>query len=309
MRRIDLSGLAIIVGCALVSSSAAAETPQQQADKLFAEGRDLLVVQKDARAACDKFEAAIALDPTAPGVMLNLGLCYEMQGKFATSLHWFRKAQSAAAEAKPRPLTEYEDAAKTHTQDLSGKVVLAKINVEGAPTDVRLSVDGRPVRREEYARLEVDSDSVIEARATGKQPFRETVQVEGRDAKTIHVVMKDEVIPPLRDPGKGRRRLAYIVGAGGVVLWGITLTYGLVVRNRYETIDDGHYEGPDGYDNAKHALRLYGTSLFIAGTAAVGTAIVLYLTAAKPYRERMEQAIITPVVTPDQVGFGYTRAF
>src|SRR5687768_534405 len=199
--------LAILVVCALAAPVAAQNNPSQaEADKFFAEGRDLLVNKKDAKGACEKFEKAIALDPTAPGVMLNLGLCYEMQEKFATSLYWFRKAQFAAAEAKP-PLPEYEEAAKQHTQELAGKVVVAKIDVSQAP-EARVSIDGRPVRPEDYLRLEVDKDSTVEARAPGKEPFRAQVEiVDGRTAKDIVVVMKDEVIPELRDPGKGRRRL------------------------------------------------------------------------------------------------------
>ena len=302
-----MRGISVLVVCVMAGAAAAQSPNQQKADQFFAEGRELLVNKQDAKGACEKFERAIQLDPTAPGVMLNLGLCYEMQGKLATSLYWFRKAQIAAAEAKPKPLPEYEDAAKQRTQDLAGKVAIAKL--QNVPPGARVSIDGRPVRPEDYLRLEVDSDSVIEARATGKQVFRQQVQVDGQTAKDIVIVMKDEVIPPMRDPGKGRRRLAYVVGAGGVVLWGITLAYGLVVRDRYETIDDGHYEGPTGYDDAKRDLRVVGTGLFIAGTAAVGAAIVLYVMAPKPYRERMEQATITPIVTPDQVGFGYTRAF
>src|SRR5688572_2153265 len=156
--------LAILVVCALAAPVAAQNNPSQaEADKFFAEGRDLLVNKKDAKGACEKFEKAIALDPTAPGVMLNLGLCYEMQEKFATSLYWFRKAQFAAAEAKP-PLPEYEEAAKQHTQQLVDKVAVAKIDVSQAPPDVRVSIDGRPVRPADYLRLEVDRDSTIEAR-------------------------------------------------------------------------------------------------------------------------------------------------
>src|SRR3954471_24423933 len=98
---------AVMVVCA-VAGLASADTPQQQADKLFAEGRELLTVKNDAKGACEKFEAAIQLDPTATGTMLNLGLCYETLGKYAKSLYWFRKAQAAAAEAR---LAEYKDAA------------------------------------------------------------------------------------------------------------------------------------------------------------------------------------------------------
>lgn len=305
-----MRALAVTMICVLAKAAIAQPTPdQQKADQFFAEGRDLLVNQKDAKAACEKFEKAIQLDPTAPGVMLNLGLCYEMQGKYATSLYWFRKAQFAAAEAKPTPLTDHENEAKKHTADLATKVAIAKL--DNVPPDARISIDGRPVRPEDYLRLEVDRDSVIEARAPGKRVFRQTVEVDGATAKDIVIVMEDLGTAPLRDPGKGRRRLAYILGATGVVIWGVTLAYGLSVRSKYEH-QESPYDGPDddaNYDDAKHDLRWYGTGLFVVGTAAVGAAITLYLTAPKPYRERLEQARITPIVTPDQVGLGYARSF
>jgi len=170
-----MRALAIVVAGVLVAGTAIAQTPPEnlrKADVLFAEGRQLLTNangnRDDVRAACQKFEQAIALDPTAPGVMLNLGLCYETLEKYATSLYWFRKAQVAAAEAKPRPLPEYENAAKQHTQDLAAKVVTAKIE---APPDATVFVDGRRVLPTDYARVEVDKDSLIEARAPGKQVF------------------------------------------------------------------------------------------------------------------------------------------
>ena len=300
--------LAILFVCVGASVAAAQPANQAEAERHFAEGRRLLVNENDAPGACMAFEKAIDLDPTAPGVMLNLGLCNELQGKFATSLYWFRKAQFAAAEAKP-PLPEYEEEAKKHTQDLTDKVLLAQL--KDVPENARVSIDGRPVRRDEYSRLEVDPDSVVEVRVPGKQVFRQKVEVEGeRTAKAITLVLQDEVVPAERDPGKGRRRLAVIVGVGGVVLYGITLTYGLVVRSRYNTVGDGHYEDPEtGFDDAERDLRWKGTGLFVAGTAAIGAAVVLWLTAPKPYRERIEQARVLPIVTPDGVGVGYTGSF
>jgi hypothetical protein len=285
----------LVVLC-LLAGSAAADN-RSDADKAFNEGRDLLVNKKDAKGACDKFEQAITLDPTAPGVMLNLGLCNEMQERFSTALYWFRRAQAAAAEAKP-PLVDYQKAAEEHTQALADKIAVGRVLDTDKYPGITITVDGRPVRPDEYNHLELDTQSVIEAHAPGKLTFTQKVEVDGRTAKDITIVMKDEPIPPMRDPGKGRRRLAYIVGAGGVVLWGVTLWYGLAVR---DTADED-------YDKAKRELRYYDTGLFIAGTAAVGAAVVLYLTAPKPYRERRE-AVITPIVTPDQVGVGYSRAF
>lgn len=297
---------ALLVLC-LVAGVAAAQAPnpnQAEADKYFAQGRDWLVNKQDAVKACEAFEKAIALDPTAPGVMLNLGLCYEMQRKFATSLYWFRKAQFAAAEAKP-PLRDHEEEAKKHTADLSGKVIVAKVDITQAPPGVRISIDGRPVRPEDYLRLEVDSDSRIEARAPGKEPLQVPVVLapDGKSAEDIAIIMKDEVVPPMRDPGKGRRVIAYIMGGSGIVLLGVTTWYGLSVRNKADA------DPPElSYDDAKHKLRYYGTGMFLGGVALIGGAIALYITAPKPYRERRQQAF-TPIVTPDQVGVGYARSF
>jgi tetratricopeptide (TPR) repeat protein len=302
-----------VLALCLTAGIAAAQAPnpnQAEADKYFEQGRDLLVNKKDAAAACEAFEKAIALDPTAPGVMLNLGLCYEMQTKYATSLYWFRKAQFAAAENRnpdgtPAPLRDHEDEAKKHTADLAGKVLVAKVDISQAPPNVRVSIDGRPVRPEDYLRLEVDRDSKIEARAPNKEPLQLPVKLTAGDTavENIVIVMKDEIIPPMRDPGKGRRVISYIMGGGGLVLVGVSVAYGFYIKGRADAKDD-----PLDYDTAKDRLRYYGTGMFVGGVALIGGAVALYLTAPKPYRERREAAFV-PVVTPDHVGFGYARSF
>lgn len=297
---------ALAIVC-LLAGAAGAQTPnpnQAEADKYFAEGRDQLTNKNDPAAACSSFEKAIELDPLAPGVMLNLGLCNELQTKRAPALYWFRKAAVAALEAK---LPDYATEAQTHMDKLLKEVAI--VQVKNVPDNARVTVGGRPVRREEYLRLEVDPGEVIEVRAPGKAPFRQAVEVTGTTAKEISVVMTDEVEAPMRDPGKGRRRLSYILGATGVVVWGVTLAYGLTVRSRYEDQMDSYYQGNDGFKDAERDLRWKGTGMFILGTGLVGTAVYLYFTAPKPYRERSDQARVMPIVTPDQVGFGYSRAF
>src|SRR6185503_13968636 len=97
--------IAVVVSTALGTAAAQSPDDLERAHALFLEGRKLLT-SHDTQAACDKFEASIALDPAAPGVMLNLGLCYELLEKYATSLYWFRRAQVAAAEGN---LAAYED--------------------------------------------------------------------------------------------------------------------------------------------------------------------------------------------------------
>jgi len=299
-----LRAVAIVCVMAGVAAAQAPNPNQAEADKYFAEGRDQLTNKNDPAAACASFEKAIELDPLAPGVMLNLGLCNELQTKRAPALYWFRKAAIAALEAK---LPDYATEAQNHMDKLVKEV--ATTQLKNVPENARVSVNGRPVRREEYLRLEVDPGEVVEVRAPGKAPFRQAVEVTGTTAKEILVVMTDEVEAPMRDPGKRRRQLSYILGATGVVVLGVTLTYGLVVRSRYKDQNDDYYRGDSGYEDAKSDLRWKGTGLFVLGTAAVGTAIYLFVTTPKAYRERVDQARVTPILTPDHVGFGYSRAF
>src|SRR6478736_4072635 len=101
-------------GSASAQPIAAPGSQQEKADALFEEGRKLLG-ENDATGACEKFNQAIQLDPTAAGTMLNLGLCNQNLGKFKTALYWFRKAQARATETN---LPDHEKAARLHTTEL-----------------------------------------------------------------------------------------------------------------------------------------------------------------------------------------------
>jgi tetratricopeptide (TPR) repeat protein len=297
-------GTSIFLLAWLAGSALAQPSPEEhkKVNVLFAEGRDLLMVKKDYKAACEKFEAAIAIDPTAPGVMLNLGLCYEYLTKYATSLYWFRRAQAAAAEgsAKDAQLKDYEDAARTHTIDLAGKVTTAKIDISTAPPDVAITIDGRPVLASEYQRVEVDTDSVIEARAKGKQRFRYPIEVKGQDAGTIQVVMVDAPEGALVDPGKGRRRMAFIIGIGGAVVAAAGGGYAVYVKRQFDDMEID-------YDKAQFRMRWIGTGAIVVGVGALAVGGFLYWTSPSPYRE--EQTSFAPVIGPDQLGFVYGGSF
>lgn len=310
MRGLGLLGLVGLWLCVSLATAAAQTPAQQQADALFAEGRELLTTE-DYQAACDKFEQAIAIDPTAPGVMLNLGLCYEKLEKYATSLYWFRKAQAAASEAQ---LKDYEDAAKDHTVTLATKVATAKIDVSAAPPDVAVTIDGRPVLPTEYRRIEVDAGSKVEARARGKQPFEQVIEVNGRDAGTIQIVMADVAVPKLIDPGKSRRRLGWGLVAGGVGLGLISGGYGLyVTKVQYDegrgSLCDGTANATECFDRAEFRLQVIDTAIFAAGVAVAAAGVYLIVSAPKAYRESIDQSAIAPVVGPDQLGFVWSGAF
>ncbi len=290
--------LAILLVCAGASVAGAQPTDAEQANKAFLEGRDLLTSNRTEE-ACQKFEESIGLDPTAPGVMLNLGLCYERLERYATSLFWFRKAQVAAAEAH---LPAYEDEAKRHTLALATKVSLVRID---APAGVEVRIDGKLIAPIEYARLEVDRGShELEARVDGKPPYERSFDVTARDGGTLTIPpFVDEPTPPPAviepvEPGtppapRGRLVLAASLGGAGL---GLCIASPLWARHTKRVYDDAVAAGemPDG--SSARLKQHVATGMFVAGAAAVGVAAYLYIT--RP----ASSTAVAPVIDGQQVG-------
>lgn len=315
----------LILSCALVGSAFADDKTgkQKQADELFEEGRKLLNAgDQNAEAACAKFDAAIKLEPEAPGTMLNLGLCNEKLSKYKTALYWFRKAQARAAETN---LPDYETAAKQHTVDLAGRVATIKIAFTATvPEGTKVKVDNQEIAAADYLSAEVDPGAhTLVAGAPGHKNFTKEFSVTGRggDTITIDLVQGDNSV--VVDPGAGRRKAAIITAsAGGALLVG-SLVVSLVAKSRYGRCanngtlkpaadrDSGCPSGDTAATNYANKYQkmaqVWGTSLFVAGAVAVGVASVLYFTA--PEKERLDRTVFVPAVGPDQVGFALTGGF
>lgn len=291
-----MSKLCGVLAICLLASPALAES---EADRLFNEGRALLA-KNDPKGACEKFEAAIKVDPSATGTMLNLGLCYENLKQYATSIFWFRKAQAAAAEGK---LAEYEEAAKKYTVELAPKVPTLKIELEGPP-ETEIRVDGKIISATDYGQVEVDPGP---HEVTGEAPGKVTVsQSIDAQAGTKGIVVRIAVVHDLvtTKPSNSRKRLGLIVGGGGIVLWGATLAHGLYFRG---VAQDAKAAG-DGekLDDANGQITYVTTSLFVAGTAAVAVGAYLYFTA--PTAESQATAI-APYITGDAAGLAVGGSF
>ena len=214
-------GVALVAFCVVgMLGTAAADNPdgKQQADKLFEEGRNLAASDQNA-AACEKFTAAIKLDPEAPGTMLNLGLCNEKLNKFKTALYWFRRAQARAAEIGG--LDDYETAAKEHTFLLKrDKVATIKIAFSTpAPEGTRVKIDGDDVAPTDFLAAEVDpGEHTLVAGAPGKVNVVQKFNVEGRGGQTLTIEFVDGDNFTVVDRGAGRRKVAIITAAGGGAL-------------------------------------------------------------------------------------------
>ncbi len=292
--------VAVLVAVSLVAGTAAAETSEQ----LFALGRKQLTEDNDPQAACTTFERAIKLNPTAPGTMLNLGLCYELLGKYATSIRWFRKAQAAAAE---NGLTEVEDAAKAHTVTIAPKVPVVHVTL-AAPSGSEVRVDGITVPPTEYARVEVDPGShAIVGRSTGFRETLERVEVGEGDRVAVELTVDQRVVTV--DRGTTRRRVGLIVGASGIAA--LATSIGLSLKWRADQENN-----PTMHDHYYQRMKWVASPIGYVGGAALGAAVLLYFTAPGSEETTVRVPIsgaatgaLVPIVAPDQVGVGLSGTF
>ncbi len=289
---------AVVIVCAL-AGLASSDTPQQRADTLFGEGRELLTVNKDAKAACDKFEAAIQLDASATGTMLNLGLCYEMLGKYARSIYWFRRAQAAAAEAH---LAEYEDAAKGHTVTISPKVPSVKL--EPSEAGAQIQIDGKLVAPTEYGKTEVDpGEHVIVGTAAGKKKVVEHIDLEEGESRTVALAFNEAAVAVYIDRGEGRRRAAMILGGAGIAAMAFSGVYSYLGKRDWD-----HASSIQEQDEIAARVRYVGTGGFILGAGALVAGGILYLTA--PGKEQVSDGTaFAPTVSKDGMGLAFAGSF
>src|SRR4051794_8883317 len=94
----------VAVAC-VIGSVSVAIADRSKADLLFDEGRKLANDGKF-KEACEKFQAAIELDPEAPGTLLNLGQCNEKLAKLGSAIGWYRKAEAHGRQYKMQEIVD-----------------------------------------------------------------------------------------------------------------------------------------------------------------------------------------------------------
>jgi hypothetical protein len=242
--------------------------------------------------------------------MLNLGLCYELLEKYATSLYWFRKAQVAAAEAQ---LPAYETEAKRHTVELAPRVATVKIDASAAP-DAEVTIDGKPVASTDFARVEIDrGPHTLEARATGKHTYQKSFEVLARDGGTLEIpaladeqaggptVIKAEPrtdgTPVAQEPSRMPRLvLGASFGAVGLGLCIASPIWASHTKNAYDAaVARGEMPSVSDARNKQHIA----TGMFIGGLGLIGFSTYLLLTAPA---HRTPTTAIAPVIGDHQLG-------
>lgn len=329
--RRSIAVAAVIAGALSFTTAGAQPTAaEQRAEELFRAGRALLDQGKAAE-ACPKFEESQRLDPGL-GTLLNLADCYERTERLASALVAFRSAEEQARALGEK---KREQAATDRARSLEARV--SRVTITLAPGDrpdgFTVRRNGVPVGAIDLGRpVAVDPGPVtIEATAPGNwQPFEKTVTITtARTVVPVDVPMLepagpavDPGLPPAPevgprtttlDPGRGRRRLAYIAGGVGVAALGGGIAIGFVAKGRWQDAIDAHCVMSDpkncstvGVEEADQARRLgnIGTIVGGVGVVAIAAGAVLWLTA--PSARTIE---VAPAVGPDGAGVTLSGRF
>jgi len=331
--------VAIIV---LHGATQSARAQSVDAETLFREGRDL-VKQGNLSAGCPKLAASARIEASV-GTLLNLGDCYERQGKLASAWAAFEKARSLAKQAAHDEKREREAARRA--EHLEPQLATLTIHVGQRIDGLAIRRDGDPLDPALWntaANVDPGSYTII-AEAPGHKRWQQTVVVASRAHQQITVPALEaepapvaaappptvtaappatvvEPSPPPPPPAppvvlheratwSTTRDISVILGVGAAVAVGSGVYFG-VHANDLQRQSDARCPSTSCADPT--ALRLNHEAkdsatradvLYIAGGAGLALATVLWFTGRPD-----ETTIVAPALGGGQYGAVLERRF
>ena len=274
-------------------------TLQQQADALFAEGRDLLEKGKFPE-ACAKLARSAELSP-AVGTLTNVGYCNEQIGKFRSAMNAYAEAEALATAVGDQKRAAFAKERFAAVEPRAPKLVLRLTPPE--PRDLTLKRNGVAMPKTDLDRqVAVDpQDYGLEASAPGFVTWKSTVVVRG-DGALVTVV-----VPPLEHEAAQvaavraetftlRRVAAVGLGALSMFALGGGVAVGLAAKSRYDDASS-HCDGA-GCDATGASIQSgaaaqgnVATALIVLGILSGGGAVYLWLTGAPASRGAPSRAV------------------
>ncbi|WP_437588357.1 PEGA domain-containing protein [Sorangium sp. So ce1000] len=327
------AGLASAVAVALGGAAAHAQQPSRDpvaAEALFKAAR-ALVDKGDDAAGCPKFEASLALNPSA-STQINIARCREREGKLATAWHDYQRAlvlnRETAGEQRKRSLEEIANKAIAALEPRVPKLVIV---VKGAPAGVEVQRDGTALPAAALGEpLPADpGPHEIRASAPGHEAETRAITLAEGETATVELTLRpaaaaSAVNPPVKAdeaPGGGTPTWAWISGAAGIALVGASVGFLIddlsaisALREGCRDVPGGTYCDP-GYDFASdNARKNRDFGLFVglggAGLAAMGAAvygIVRSGSAKEP--APAPAAVALPWIAPSGAGASISGSF
>jgi hypothetical protein len=287
-----------VLAVAATAAPAFAEDPNE----LFKEGREL-ASHGDYVGACDRFERALAIDPTALGTELNLADCYEHRAQTARAWHMFDGIVAKAKAASDPSKASY---ARDRADKLVVQLVAVVVHVRRPiPDHLTVTIAGRAVpigdgEIHDYA--DPGTITVIAKPATGAEKRTDrrgaagaTVEVEVAFPASTPQIGGDGTphdTPVVRHRKKGYRTTSIVLasaGAGSLVTSGVLA---LVAHWKHDgVLDDGSCHrtdaglacNPDGAARERSAGTFAdaATVFAVAGALFVVGGVTVYEIAPK----------------------------
>lgn len=308
LQRAVVSALAIMTA----TGTASADDKTQRADRLFEEGKAML--DKDLAGACQKFEESLQFNSQAIGTLLNVALCDEKLGRYASAVAKFTEARDRASE---QGMDVHRKAAEEHILALADKVPHVTLKFSEPPLpQTTIVIDEKLVPFDSIANHPVDPgahDVVVSA--PGHLAYKAHLELRAGEAK-------DLTIPPLEKSitvKSSRRTIGKITTATGVAALGTGIVLGLVARRRFDSATEHcnritkdmdlvwqcDSTGFAGTRNA-HTLGTVGTVVGGVGLVAIGVGAFLWLRAPRDEERRVS---VLPHVGPDGAGIAAVGRF
>ncbi len=303
----------IVIALLTSSGTAVADDRVARADQLFEEGKAMLA--KDLAGACAKFEESLKFNSQAIGTLLNVALCDEKLGRFASASAKFAEARD---RAKEQNMAVHLKAAEDHIASLADQVPHVTLKFSEPPLpQTTIVIDERLIPFADIANHPIDPgahDVVVSA--PGHLSFKMHLEIAAGENKDLS-------IPPLEKSvtvRSSRRTIGKITTATGVAALGTGIALAIVARRDYDsatehcdriTTDDGQLrwqcnsEGFAGTGNAR-TLGNVATVVGGIGLVAVGVGAFLWLGGARDGEPRVT---VLPQVSPDGAGIAAVGHF
>ena len=284
---------------------AAAEDAVSKADALFAEGVKLR--DSNPGLACAKFGESLRLNPQAIGVLLNVAMCDEKQGRIASAVRRYKETRERAVEMS---FPEYQKSADAKLEALAPEVPLLTIRFEQPPVpQTKVVIDDQVVPLTALEQVQLDpGERVVVVSAPGRIAFQRRIVIARRERRVL-------AVPALQRP-TSRRTIGMITVASGGAAVATGVIVGLIANHRYDDQTsscqpgDPPVCGQQAYEAIQSARQLgnIGTLVGGAGVAAMVVGGYMWLLAPKPYAERRGVSVV-PRVAPDGGGLAVFGRF
>lgn len=294
-----------------MSARAVADTPADQAAKLFEQGRTL-ATKGDYQRAFDAFTKSYELD-RAVGTELNLADCLEHLDQPAKAIELYEDAEKQLTASGKGPQAKFAHDRVTALATKLGSVTISLVPVVPGTTVV---VAGQSIAPAAEIKRRLAPGSVTVSIAIPSQPpFVKTIAVTagGDELITLSPEVPKQVVEEHRD--RTRVVIGIGVGAAGVVVLGLSMVEILAARRDYNRVKDDASLCVDGrctdrglseISDAQHRADV-STGIFVGGLALVAAGGVLWYTA--PKRTTEHATTIAPMASATTAGLRVSGSF